>query len=76
MAEISEYITTRQAAETMPLSEAQMRVLLRSGRLQGMKLGHDWLIHAPSLRAYLANRPRPGLKLGQKITRPRKIASV
>ena len=75
MAELSEYISTTQATESADISREQIQRLLRRGRLQGVKLGHDWLVHWPSLSAYMANRPRPGLKLGQKIHRaPKKLA--
>jgi hypothetical protein len=71
---IGEYLSTMQAGQAAGLSQKQIGYLLRQGTLQGSKLGRDWLVYRPSLAAYMANRPRPGLKLGQKITRPRKIA--
>jgi hypothetical protein len=74
MAEISEYISTQEASARFGLSQTQIQLLLRRQSLQGRKIARDWLVNVPSLEYYLANRPRPGLKLGQKITRPRKAA--
>jgi hypothetical protein len=74
MAEISEYIGTREAARRAGLSATHIWALLASGRVEGTKIARNWLVSVPSLDHYMANRPRPGLKLGQKITRPRKAA--
>jgi excisionase family DNA binding protein len=74
MAEISEYISTQTAADRAGLTRAHIRRLLERGTLQGQRFGRDWMVYAPALAAYAANRPRPGLKLGQMITRPRKVA--
>jgi hypothetical protein len=73
-AELSEYISTTQAGEMADVTRAQIQWLLRQGRLQGTKVARNWLVYRPSLSAYLAARPRPGLKLGQKVNRPQKIA--
>ncbi len=75
MAEISEYLSTQEASAQFGLSDGQLRRLLISGRVEGLKKGRDWLVAASSVKQYMANRPRPGLKLGQKISRPRKMAT-
>jgi hypothetical protein len=49
-----------------------VRMLIGKGTVQAQRIGSVWLVNVPSLERYLANRPRPGLKHGQKITRPRK----
>jgi hypothetical protein len=71
-----EYLSTMQAGQMAGVSTDQIQWLLRQGRLQGSKVGRNWLVFQPWLSAYIANRPRPGLKLGQKITRPRNFASA
>ncbi len=76
MAEISEYLSTTEAGEVAGMSRQQIQWLVRRGTLLGCKVGRNWLVYRPSLSAYMANRPRPGLKPGQKITRPRKAANV
>ena len=74
MAELSEYISTQEAAERAGLTRSHIRRLLERGTLQGQRFGRDWMVYAPALATYAANRPRPGLKLGQKISRTRKGA--
>jgi excisionase family DNA binding protein len=76
MAEISEYIGTREAAERAGLGRSQLINLIGKGTIAAQRVGSVWLVNVPSLEHYMANRPRPGLKPGQKITRPRKIASA
>ena len=73
---LNEYITTAQAAERARLTRSHVLRLLETGKLQGQRFGLDWMVYGPGLDTYAANRPRPGLKLGQKITRPRKVATV
>ncbi|GAB3389161.1 hypothetical protein GCM10027568_11020 [Humibacter soli] len=45
-------VSTRAASETLGCSERHVRRLLSSGRLPGLKHGHDWAISQPALDAY------------------------
>jgi hypothetical protein len=75
MAELAgEYISSREAVKLFGVSDSQLRRLLISGKVQGVKLARNWLVFRPSLTAYMADRPRPGLRPGQKINRPSKRA--
>ena len=59
---IEGYLTTKQGAERSGLSRDHVRRLLEWGRLEGMKVGRDWLVSINSLDHYMANRPKPGPK--------------
>lgn len=56
------YITTPQAAERTGFSKTYLTRLLRSGKLDGFRLGRDWLIYTDSLDQYLAVPHKPGPK--------------
>lgn len=72
MPEISEYITTRQAAERYKIAQEHLAYLARTETIAARKMARDWLILTGSLEQYMANRPRPGLKRGQKLGPRRK----
>ncbi|MCL4488949.1 MAG: hypothetical protein M1570_12565 [Chloroflexi bacterium] len=73
MAEITgEYITMRQAADRAGMAWSQILYLIDKGSLAAQRVAYVWLVNVPSLGQYLANRPRPGLKPGQKINRSHK----
>ncbi len=57
---IEGYLTTKQGAERSGLSRDHVRRLLEWGRLEGMKVGRDWLVSVNSLDHYMANRPKRG----------------
>jgi len=71
---ITDYISTKKASERVGISRSYLQYLLSVGRVQGHKLGHDWLVFVPSLDAYIANRPKRGLKPGTKLGPRRKPA--
>ena len=56
------YLTVREASSQTGLSKNQITHLLRHGILQGSRIERVWLIGEDSLKAYLANRPKPGPK--------------
>jgi excisionase family DNA binding protein len=72
---ITDYISTAEASERAGVARTHIQYLLRVGRMQGHKIGHDWLVFVPSLDAYIANRPRRGLKPGTKLGPRRKPTS-
>lgn len=48
---------TTEACKVAGFSRQHIHRLLRSGVIEGIKLGHDWLVYEDSLTTYLA-RPR------------------
>jgi excisionase family DNA binding protein len=47
------HLSVKAAAETFGYNEQYLRRLLRTGRLQGIKIGQIWLIKLASLEAHL-----------------------
>lgn len=66
---LKDYISTKEASSQFGLSREHISRLARKGTVKARKVERDWLVHLPSLKAYLASNPHPGLKLGQKIHR-------
>ncbi len=62
-------IPTTEACKIAGFSRQHIHRLLRNGSIDGIKLGHDWLVYEDSLHTFLA-QPR---KRGPKG--PRKAAS-
>jgi excisionase family DNA binding protein len=50
-------MTTTEACKLAGFSRQHIHRLLLRGFIEGVKLGHDWLVYEDSLSAYLA-RPR------------------
>ena len=59
---IEGYLSTKQASLKVGLSQDHVRRLLERGTIEGVKIGHDWLLLVDSLDHYMANRPKPGPK--------------
>ena len=57
-----EYITVAQASRLSGLSASQIARLLREGRIEGTKPGHDWLLKPSAVMEYLRQERRPGRK--------------
>jgi excisionase family DNA binding protein len=55
-----EWLTTDQAAEFSGLSRPHIRYLLRNGKMQGRKVGRDWVTTKTAIEEYLATNPKPG----------------
>lgn len=55
-----EYITVTQAARRSGLSPSHLARLLRTGEIEGIKPGHDWLVRESAVMAYLREGRRPG----------------
>jgi hypothetical protein len=36
--------SVKEAAQTIGISERQLRLLLETGKVEGKKLGHDWVV--------------------------------
>ena len=62
---LANYVTTKQAAEMLGVGQNQIRSLLAKQKVQGIKLGHDWIVFSPSVEKYLrtkSSRGRPSSK--------------
>jgi excisionase family DNA binding protein len=53
---------TTEACKIADFSRQHIHRLLRSGSIEGIKLGHDWLVYEDSLEAYLALPRKRGPK--------------
>src|SRR5258708_5056165 len=53
-------ITTTEACEMAGVTSAYIQRLLRDGRIEGVKLGRDWLIYEDSLNAFLSHPRKRG----------------
>ena len=71
---LEKHISVKAAAEFSGYSIQYIRRLLRSGRLEGIKIGQVWLIQLASLEAYLK---RAGLmsdrRCGPRLSPERQI---
>ena len=56
------YLSLAEAAVISGYSSGHLRYLVRTGRLEGVKLGRDWFTTAEALERYQATDPRPGPK--------------
>ncbi len=69
-------LSTAEASAVAGVGREYIQRLLRSGRLEGIKLGHDWLVYEDSLKAFIAQPRKPGpkttrTKSEQKQSRPK-----
>lgn len=65
------YMTTFEASISLGYTIQHIRRLLRGGRLQGMKLGRDWVVSRESVAICLQNSNTEPLLPGSKRGRPR-----
>jgi len=55
-----ERMTTAQAATRLGVSPRRVRVLAKNGRIEGEKLGRDWILDAVSVDAYAISERKAG----------------
>ncbi len=55
-------LSTSEAIKQSGLSRVHIQRLLRNSQLDGVKLGHDWLVFEDSLLAYIAQPHKTGPK--------------
>ncbi len=55
-------LSTSEAMDKSGLSRVHIQRLLRNGQVEGMKLGHDWLVFEDSLLLFLAQPRKTGPK--------------
>lgn len=64
---ITDYISTAKASERYKLAQEYLAYLARKQVIIGLKIARNWLVLPSSIEAYLANRPKRGLKPGTKL---------
>ncbi|MFC2027930.1 helix-turn-helix domain-containing protein [Chloroflexota bacterium] len=52
------YITSKEVAEKLGMSHSHMRLLLRQGEIQGIKIGRDWLIEDDNIDYKRKRKPK------------------
>ena len=55
-------LPTSEARKITGFSRQHIQRLLRDGSIEGIKVGHDWLIYEDSLFAFVAQPRKPGPK--------------
>lgn len=55
-------LSTSEAMKKAGLSRVHIQRLLRKSQLEGVKLGHDWLVFEDSLLTYIAQPHKTGPK--------------
>jgi len=68
-------IPTAAACQRTGLSRGYIQRLVKAGRIEGVKLGHDWLIYEDSLETFLAHPRERGRPKGQLETSPETIVT-
>ena len=71
MPDKNEYMTTSEVSETLGYTVQHTRYLVREGRLQGTKMGRDWLIVRESVAEYVVHRSAQLPEAPPKRGRPR-----
>lgn len=67
---MSDWITTDEAARIALLHEEYIRALLRTGRIKGQKWGRSWQVSRKSLLTYLNRMSALGHKRGRHKSQP------
>lgn len=62
MNKLSDYITTKNAAELIGIDQSQVRRLCKTKKLQCLKLGSEWLVHRKSAECYIRSNSGPKRK--------------
>ncbi|MBI2873081.1 MAG: helix-turn-helix domain-containing protein [Chloroflexi bacterium] len=65
-------MTTPEASETLGYTIQHTRRLVREGRLQGTKMGRDWMVLRESVAEYVTHSNTAPLIPAPKRGRPRK----
>jgi excisionase family DNA binding protein len=61
-----EWITTKEAAEILGVTQDHVSYLLRKGIIRGRKIRRDWVTTRSTVEAYRATNPKPGPKSKDK----------
>ena len=55
-------IGVQEAVKYSGFSQRHLRLLLEQGKIQGKKIGRDWITTREEIDKYLATNPKPGKK--------------
>jgi excisionase family DNA binding protein len=61
---VPDLVTTQQAADVLNYTIQHTRLLIRQGRLHGVKIGRDWLIRRDSFDQFVRERNGPLIREG------------
>ena len=61
---LQDLVSLSVAAQTCGLSANHLRLLVRTGKVWGMKVGRNWLTTRTAVEEYLATNRKPGPKTG------------
>jgi excisionase family DNA binding protein len=61
-----DYVSVKQAAESLGLDDSRVRQLLREGRLRGAMIGSRWIVEAEAVRERNASAHTPGRPLSER----------
>ena len=59
---LEDLITLKQASVLSGLSESHLRLLVRTKKIWGQKVGHNWLTTANMINEYVGQGIKPGRK--------------
>jgi len=60
MKNLDKYVTTKKAAEMLGVKQRRVQALLKDKKIDGKRLGHDWIVFSPSLEKYLKTKSKRG----------------
>lgn len=63
----SEFITANEAAQYLGYEVQHVRRLLRQGKLDGEKVGRDWIVRRESIARYVGGRANLRLPLDSDV---------
>ena len=66
-AEMTEYITSADAARQLGYTVQHVRRLVRQGTLSGVKMGRDWVVQQNSVQELMARRENLPLPLQEIV---------
>ena len=52
------YVSSKDAAKLLRISQSHVKYLLQRGELQGIKIGRDWLLPTETLHYQRKRRPK------------------
>lgn len=64
MMDMGDHLTAQQAADRLDYTVQHVRRLLREGRLEGTKVGRDWVVEESKVREFAGQRANIELPLG------------
>jgi len=59
---LGELISLEEASKHSGLSASHLRLMLRRGKIWGMKISRDWLTTEKAVKEYLTRERKPGPK--------------